>query len=175
MVLTGHTLLIILVILTLWFAMILAASARTIKQLTNQKGMVVRSRLTLAGMFFASLAVGSLLLLHLTWITPEISQRFGALTIRLLATILFWSSLTGFLSTIVGIGKLRYLGIATCAIAGIWFLFLYVSATISMTGTALPRHPARTFIPDGYVGWVEIKYGIKSAPPLLIYNLPISG
>jgi hypothetical protein len=170
MVLTGHVLLIVLIVLTLWLVLMLIASVLTIKNRSAQKGMAVRGRLTLAGMIFATLAVGSLLLLHLTWITPEISQRFGAMTIRLLATILFWSSLAGFLLTIIGSGKLRYLGTATCMIAGVWFLLLYVTAAISMSGTALARHAARFLIPDGYVGWVEVKYGVKDSPALVIEN-----
>jgi hypothetical protein len=28
------------------------------------------------------------------------------------------------------------------------------------------RRPAKIYIPDGYVGWVRIEYGVKGAPPL---------
>jgi hypothetical protein len=37
-------------------------------------------------------------------------------------------------------------------------------------GAPLARHPVRFFIPDGYVGWVEIKYGETSSPVLPIEN-----
>jgi hypothetical protein len=49
------------------------------------------------------------------------------------------------------------------------------------TGPPTVRHPSRFLIPDGYVGWVEIKYGESNAPSLpiisgtLICRIPDSG
>jgi len=180
MVLSGGSLVIALVALGLWFALMLVASVRSFKLLSRERGKVVRSKLTLSGMCFAALSVGSLLLLHLSWISPDISQRFGAKTVGILATILFWSILFGMILNIIGVGKVRFLGIATCLISGAWYLTLLLSSAISM-GSPNVRHPARILIPDGYVGWIEIKYGVKNAPPLafqegkLIYEIPDQG
>jgi len=38
-----------------------------------------------------------------------------------------------------------------------------MEAAISMSAP-ITRHPTRFLIPDGYVGWVEVKYGDSNAP-----------
>jgi hypothetical protein len=113
----------------------------------------------------AAVAVGTLLLLHLSWIFPAISQRLGTTVIRILALLLFWSTLAGFILSIVGSGRTRFLGIATCLITGFWWFTLYIEAAISM-GSPMARHPTAFLIPNGYVGWVEVKYGEKESSPL---------
>jgi hypothetical protein len=154
-------------VLGAWFALMIVASVLSLRQLSREQGAVVRSRLTLAGMCFATLSVGSLLLLHLSWISADISQRFGAKSIGILGTILFWSILIGLILSVVGAGKLRFLGVATCSASGAWYLVLLLSSAISM-GSPQARHPKRILIPDGYIGWVEMKYGIEKAPALAI-------
>jgi hypothetical protein len=53
-------------------------------------------------------------------------------------------------------------------------------AAISMSAS-ITRHPTRFLIPDGYVGWVEVKYGDSNVPALqmdkgtLICRIPDSG
>jgi hypothetical protein len=111
------------------------------------------------------MAVAALLLLHLSWISVGLSQRLGDTTVRMLSYGLFLSTLTGFLLSVVGLGKIRLLGIGTCLITGFWWFTVATAAAISM-GPPVARHPTNFFIPDGYVGWVEVKYAAQNEPAL---------
>ena len=115
------------------------------------------------------IAVASLLVLHLTWASPSVSQRLGPGTVRILSALVFWSAVAGLLASAIGYGRLRFVGVASCLLASAWWLSLSMGAAISM-GAPIARHPVRFLIPDGYVGWVEIKYGENSSPSLPIEN-----
>jgi hypothetical protein len=106
-----------------------------------------------------------LLFLHLSWVSPTVSQHFGTTAVRIFAVLLFWPTLAGFVLSAVGTGRARFLGIGTCLITGLWWFTLSVDAAISM-GSPISRHPTTFLIPDGYVGWVEVKYGENGALPL---------
>ena len=131
-------------------------------------------------MLKATVAVGALLALHLSWISPDISQRLGAPTIKVLSFFLVWPTLLSFFLSLAGSGRVRLLGVGTSILTGIWWFYLAIGAGISMSAP-LARHANQFLIPQGYIGWVEIKYGEKDAPLLPIdhamfsYRIPITG
>jgi hypothetical protein len=96
-------------------------------------------------------------------------KRLGESYIRVLAFLLFWPALAGFILCVIGSGRKRLLGIGTSLVTGIWWLSLAVSAGISM-GATLARHPIKFFIPEGYVGPAEIHYGDPNAPSMPLQN-----
>lgn len=106
--------------------------------------------------------------LHLTWISTDLSQRLGVGTIRILALLLFWSTLAGFVLNIGGTGRIRFFGLGTCLATGLWWLTLALGSAISMAAP-IARHPTRFLIPKGYIGWIKIEYG-RNAPPLEVSN-----
>ncbi len=124
--------------------------------------------------------MGALLALHLSWISPDISQHLGVSTIKVLSLFLFWSTLLGFFLTLTGSGKVRFLGMGTSILTGMWWFYLAMGAGISMSAP-IARHANRFLIPHGYIGWVEIKYDEKDAPLLpndhgmFSYRIPITG
>jgi len=131
-------------------------------------------------MGLAAVAVGALLLLNLTWTSVEISQYFGSTAVRILSLLLLFPSLLGFLFSALGSGRIRFLGVGTSFLTGFFWFGLAMGAAISMSASII-RHPIRFLIPDGYVGWVEVKYGDLSAPAFqmdkgtLICRIPDSG
>lgn len=165
--LTGGWLYFVLILLALWFALLCRTSWRLLRIPAQHREHPLRGRLTIAGIAFSAVAVGSLLSLHLSWISPTVSQHLGVAAIKILTLLLFWPTLAGLLLSIAGSGRIRFLGFATSLITGIWWFMLLMESAISM-GVATVRHPARYLIPDRYVGWVEIKYGESNAPPLPI-------
>jgi hypothetical protein len=38
------------------------------------------------------------------------------------------------------------------------------------SGCLRTRHPSQFIIPKGYVGWVDVSYGVNGAPPLSVEN-----
>jgi hypothetical protein len=82
---------------------------------------------------------------------------------------LFWPTLAGLLFSTAGTGKIKYLGIGTSLITGLWWFSLLMEAAISM-GAPIARHPNKFLIPEDYVGWVEVKYGETNAPALQMNN-----
>jgi hypothetical protein len=124
--------------------------------------------LSLADIGFSTVAVGSLLVLHLSWVSPAISQHFGVTAIEALSVLLFWPSLAGLLLSVVGSGRRRFLGIGTTVITGLWWFSLYMVAAISMGAPPLARHPTKFLVPEGYVDWVSIRFGEKDANELAV-------
>jgi hypothetical protein len=169
-----------LVVLMLWLASLCRVWWRLLRQPRPGEQLRMRDRITLAGIGFSIVAVGSLLLLHLSWVSVSISQQFGESAIRVLSLFLFWATLAGFLFSVVGSGRKRFWGIGSCLITGLWWLSLATMAAISM-GAQIARHPVRFLIPANYVGWVEVKYGETTAPILpmnketLICHIPPDG
>jgi hypothetical protein len=182
MVLTGKVLYPILILLALWFAFLSRLSWKLFRAPRLETGPyeTLRSQLTVAGMGFAAVAVGALLLLNLTWTSVEISQYLGSAAIKILSLLLFFPSVLGFLFSCVGSGRIRFLGVGTSLLTGFLWFGLVMGAAISMS-SPITRHPTRFLIPVGYVGWVEVKYGDSDAPafPLdkgtLVCRIPDSG
>jgi hypothetical protein len=164
MVLSGGWLVLVLVILSLWFAFLCWSLWKLLKSLKLHQP-AVRNRLSVAGIAFSTVAVGSLLALHLSWVSPAISQYFGVTTIKVLSIFLYGPSLAGLLLSALGSGRMRFLGIATTVLTGLWWFSLYMVAAISM-GAPLARHPTEFLVPQGYVGWASVRFGDKDANEL---------
>ena len=166
MVLSGGWLAVVLLLLSIWFALLFRTFWEFLKARANgQTGL--RNHLTIAGLGFSTIAVGSLLLLHLSWVSPTVSQYLGLTPIKMLAALLFWPTLAGLLLCVAGSGRVRFLGIGTTLITALWWFTLVMAAGISM-GTPIARHPTEFLIPEAYVGWVYITYGEKGAIELEI-------
>jgi hypothetical protein len=182
MVLTSVWLYPILILLVAWFAFLSRLFWKLLRAPRPDKGPyeTLRSQLTVAGMGSAAVAVGALLLLNLTWTSVEISQYLGSTTIRILSLLLLFPSVLGFLFSCLGSGRIRFLGVGTSFLTGYFWFGLVMGAAISMSAS-ITRHPTRFLIPDGYVGWVEVKYGDLNAPAFrtdkgtLICRIPDSG
>jgi hypothetical protein len=164
--LSGGVLALSLSVIAAWFGLMCFTlwKMRKLPPLVDHESRV-RRYLTVAGIGFSTVAVGALLALHISWVFPGVSQRLGVSTIRVLSFFLFWPTLLGLFLNIVGSGRVRLLGISTSVITGVWWLYLAVGAGISMTAP-LARHPDEFLIPQGYVGWVEIRYDEKNASVL---------
>jgi hypothetical protein len=182
MVLTGIWLYPILILLTLWFVFLSRLSWKLLRAPRLETGPyeTLRSQLTIAGMGLAAVAVGALLLLNLTWTSVDISQYLGSTAIKILSLLLFFPSVLGFLFSCLGSGRIRFLGVGTSFLTGCFWFGLVMGAAISMSAS-ITRHPTRFLIPDGYVGWVEVKYGDSNVPALqmdkgtLICRIPDNG
>src|ERR1700693_410306 len=97
MPLGGKWLGITLVLLLVWLAFLCRVWWALLRQPMTDQRLLVRHRLTLTGVWFSMVAVGSLLLLHLSWISVSVSQRLGFTAIRVLALFLFWPTIVGLL------------------------------------------------------------------------------
>lgn len=162
-------LVLVLALLSLWFALLCWCFWKLLKARgINQTGR--RYQLTLAGMGFSIVAVASLLVLHLSWVSPAISQHFDVALIRVLSALLFWPTLAGLLLSAVGSGRMRFVGIGTTLITGLWWFSLSMEAAISMGAPPLARHPTKFLMPEGYVGWVSVRFGEKDATALDVNN-----
>lgn len=169
MVLSGGGLSSALVLLGLWFGLLFTTFLKLFRLPPTGGGPRTRNRITIAGIGFATVAVGSLFLLHLSWISPSVSQRLGVGTVKVLFLCIFWATVASLLLSITGLGGTRFFGLGTSLITGVWWFSLYMGGAISM-GAPIARHPTRFLIPAGYVGWIEAKYGEKDAPALLAYG-----
>ena len=158
---SGRPLVFVLILLTVWFLLLCGVVWKALKARKSARG---RNHATIAGLGCAAIAVGALLGLHLTWISPTLSQHLGAGTIRILALFLFWPTLIGFALNVGGAGRIRFLGIATCFATGLWWFTLAMGSAISV-GPPMTRHPTSFLIPNAYVGWITIDYR-RNAPPL---------
>jgi hypothetical protein len=180
--LTGAWLYPILILLALWIAFLFRIFWKLLRAHKPETGAyeTVRRQLTVVGMGFAALAVGALLLLNLTWTSVKISQYLGSAAVKILAMLLFFPSVLGFLFSSIGSGRMRFVGVVSSLLTGFLWFGLSVGAAISM-GASITRHPIRFLMPDGYVGWVEVKYGDSNAPAFpmdkgtLICRIPDSG
>ncbi len=174
---SGRLLGLVLTLLVLWFSLLCAALWRLSR--VSLRDRTTRFYITVAGLICSTIAVGALLAIHLSWISVDVSQYLGAGGIKVLAMLLFWPALAGLVLSIVGSGRIRFVGIGTSLAAGLWWSALAIAAAISM-GSVIARHPVRFLIPKGYVGWITIQYG-ENAPPLemlhgeYICRVPISG
>ena len=121
------------------------------------------------GLLLASFAVLATLALDSSWLSVDISQQMTFPLLHVIAMLIFWSSLIGFFLCIVGTGRVRFVGIVTCLLTGLWWFTLAMGSAISMGALPIARHPTEYLIPDGYIGWVKIKRG-EDAPPLQLMN-----
>ena len=169
MPLKGLALYIALGFLAAWFAALCLTCWRLVRAHPGDSTRLLRTRLTIVGMAFSAFAVGSLLLIHLSWISVEVSQYLGARTIGILSLPLFWSTATGLALCSAGSGKVRFAGVGSSLLTGFWWFTMAVGAGISM-GAPTIRHPTKFLIPEGYVGWVGVTYGEENAPPLPVEN-----
>jgi Family of unknown function (DUF6843) len=148
-----------------WFVLMLKRFLRLVAKTKSNQGRRARALLTVIGFGLSTLAVGAVLALHLTWVSPGVSQRLGINGIRILFFLIFWSALLGLLAGLPGSGKVRWLGVGSSVMMGMWLVYLAVASGIAM-GPPLARQPTRFLIPNGYVGWVKVEYGESGAPPL---------
>jgi hypothetical protein len=146
----------------------------------SRPGRAIRDYFTIIGFGLSLVAVASLLILNLTWISASVSQYLGVSPIKALSQFVFWSTVAGLLFSAVGSGRKRFLAVASCLVTGFVWFGLAMSAAISMA-TPLVRHSSKFLIPVNYVGWVAVKYGEAKAPALqtkdgvLIYRIPPDG
>jgi hypothetical protein len=180
MVLSGTVLYVILAFLTIWLLGLLYGTYRFAMSLRNQRDQRLLFWLTPSAFLLAAIAVASLLLLHASWIAPEISQRLGTRFIEVLTDLLVFPSALGLVSALLGRGKPRGFAALSCVGSGAWWLVLAFDSGIAM-GAPLARHPIRYLIPDGYVGWVEVRYGVPGSSQLpiqsgvLVCRIPAGG
>jgi hypothetical protein len=182
MVISERWLVLVLILLASWLVLICRTSWKLLKTPFPRAGYArpIRSYLTIAGIGSSALAVGTLLALHLSWISVGISQHLGVAAIKIISLLLFCSTLAGLVLSVLGSGRIRWLGVGTCLVTGLWWLTLAFGAAISMGAPTIARHPTHFLIPQGYVGWVKIDHG-QSGPPLEMSNgayicrIPASG
>jgi hypothetical protein len=175
MVVSGPLLVLLLIVLAAWLSLLCGVAWKAFKTHKSAR----RNYLTIGGLGCAAVAVAALLALHLTWISPNLSQGLGVGTIRILALFLFWPTLVGIVLNIGGAGRIRFFGLGTCLATGLWWFTLTMGSAISM-GVPIARHPTRFLIPKAYLGWIKVEYG-RNAPPLEMLNgkyvcrIPASG
>lgn len=165
MVLSGRWLCVALAVLALWFLLLYRTCWKALRKSALDRRRSIRERLNLAGIALATVAVGSLLVLHLTWTSVAISQHLGVLGVKIISMFIFWPTLAGLLLSTVGSGRIKYIGIGTSFVTGLWWFSFLMAGAISM-GASIARHPTKFLVPEGYVGWVEVKYGELNSPAL---------
>ncbi len=169
MVLSGWPLTRALVLLALWLVLLSVTFFVLLRAKAADSRLRTRHRITTAGLGLAALAVLSVLLLHLSWVSPSLSQNLGPPAIRVLSFCIFWASLAGLVLSIIGSGRWRFLGIGSCLLTTLYWFDASLVAAISM-GSPLVRHPTRYLIPEGYIGWIEVHYGEPVAPALPLHD-----
>jgi hypothetical protein len=180
MALSGWVLYVTLLFLVAWFVTMLYVTYLAWRRSSKEFDTQFRSWFTFAANALASIAILSLVILHVSWVSPEISQRAGTKLVQIVAIFLFFPSVAGFALSLIGRGRMRFLGTASTALSGAWWFVLAVDSGISM-GSPQARHPIKFLIPEGYVGWVEVSYGLEGSPPLpikdgsLICKIPANG
>jgi hypothetical protein len=113
-----------LILLVSWFAYLFKVFWHLLRAPKPETGPyeALRWQLTVAGMGFATVALGALLLLTLSWNFVGGSHRLGSAVPRILSLLLVFPSLLGFLFSSLGSGRIRFLGVGTCFFTGVlWF------------------------------------------------------
>lgn len=157
---SGRALVFVLIGLAVWFLLLCGVLWKWFR---TRRVAGPRGYLTQAGLCCAAIAVASLLALHVSWLSADISQHLGVRAIRLVGFLLFYPTVAGLTLSAIGSGRIRFLGLGTCLVTGCWWFSL--AAVAGLSGAPLVRHSTRFLIPKSYVGWVEIEYR-TSAPPL---------
>src|ERR1035441_4284986 len=147
MVISGGWLGLVVILLAAWLILLCRTWWKLLKVPSlARKPRVTRNYLTIAGIGSSAVAVGALLALHLSWISVGISQHLGVAAIKIFALLLFWPTFAGLILSTAGAGRIRWLGVGTSLITGLWWLSLYLVAAISMGGSPIARHPTKFFI-----------------------------
>jgi hypothetical protein len=128
MTLTGKPLYAVLVILLVWLGGLFWAMARFYNR--NPAIQKARLQLTLLSLWSSAIAVMALLALHISWMSVSLSQRMGSGGIRIIALFLFRSSLIGFTVSLAAKGKVRFVSLGICVVAGLWWFSLLMEAAI---------------------------------------------
>ena len=127
-----------------------------------------RRTVNMAAIICAIVATASLLVLRLFWTPVEIAQHrlpwlqtqnyqhLDVIALKTLSIVWISASLSGLVLGFGATGLRRVFVVMTCLVAAFWWEFIDY------------WHPARYLIPDGYLGWVEIRYGDMNATPLPI-------
>src|ERR1700722_477207 len=94
MALSGWALNSALILLVPWFVLLFAAFWRLfrVRAASAERGLRGRLTRTIGGIAFAAIAVGSLLLIHLSWASPALSQRLGPGTASALSSLIIWAT-----------------------------------------------------------------------------------
>jgi hypothetical protein len=124
---------------------------------------LLRAGFVIATPAFSVIAFLALLVLQSSWLSPDWSQRFGFWGLHVTSQITYCSAAAGLICSFIGKGRVRYVSLLSCVVAAGWLFVLSISAAIG--GSAQTRHPVRYLIPNGYVGWVEVKHNRAGAPP----------
>jgi hypothetical protein len=179
MTMSGATLYLVLVFLLFWAVLLFFLSRASLKLLqSGSEREHFRLRLTLIAMCSTATGVFATFLFCLTWISPDVSQYLGVSTLRVISHLIIWPSLAGLTLSLFGIGKVRAFSMVSSSLVSVWWLALVIGSGISM-GPPLARHPVRYLIPEGYVGWVEIRPDPAGTPVLIdgfyVYKIPVGG
>jgi hypothetical protein len=128
-----------------------------------------RACFTISGLTCSTIAVCALFCLHLSWVSPTVSQLVGTLSVRVIALFILFPAIAGAVLSALGSGRGRVLGFLSCLAAGFWYIVLAFDSAISM-GVLTARHSTHFLIPEGYVGWVEVQYDQAGKQPLNMVN-----
>lgn len=169
-------------VLAVWFAFMARTCQESLRMPRPSCPQAFRWYLTIAGTVCSIVALASLLLLRLVWTSVEIAQHrlpwvstenyqhLNVTAIKTLSVLWLGSSVAGLVLGVAGTKRKRILVVVTSLVTALWWLFLLDE-----------RHPARYLIPDGYVGWVEIRFAQTNATLLpiesgnLVYRIPDNG
>src|ERR1700739_4436013 len=100
----GPILYLCLATLGLLFAFLVRTSWSLSKKRSDD-GRSNRETLSFVGTLLSTVAVGSLFLLHLTWISAGVSQYLGVHTVSVLSALYFLPAALGLVLCSVGIGR----------------------------------------------------------------------
>jgi hypothetical protein len=147
MVISGRWLGLVVILLAAWLILLCRTWWKLLRTPPlESKPRLARNYVTIAGIGSSAVAVGALLALHLSWISAGISQHLGVAAIRILALLLFWPTLAGLVLCAAGVGRIRWLGLGTSLVTGLWWLSLSVDAAISMGAARQSRAIQRSFL-----------------------------
>ncbi len=164
--LAGWLLAFVIILLFAWVVLLVMQAKKAIGESPVRHGF--RRLTALAALVLSPIAVAALLALHLTWVSPSVSQALGEKTVSILSVLIFWLAVLGMIFGGAGFGRRRWIAFATSTIVLVWWLALGMTAAISM-GAVLARHSTRYLIPRGYTGWISVVH-TRAAPPL-----PVTG
>lgn len=177
--LSGRILSVSLLVLFVWLVGLLLFGKRALREFHSSCKGKVRSYFSIVAFCVAGIGVAALLALHVTWVSPAVSQKLGEKTVTILSYLIFLPAILGLLMGILGSGKWRWSAFASSAFVLCWWFVLATAAGISM-GVVLARHPTKYLIPTSYVGWVRIEHTDGAAPleyskGIYICRVPASG
>jgi len=162
-VLSGRILWVSLLVLLVWLTLLVLFGKRALMESPSSGKEKARARLSPLAFCAVGIAVAALLTLHMTWVSPTVSQKLGGRTVTILSYLIFYPSILGLFLAAFGSGKWRWGAFASSVFLFCWWFALATVAGISM-GAVLARHPTSYLIPMSYVGWVRIEHTDDAAP-----------